>query len=409
MSTAAEFVFDPYAPGFDADPAPTYHYLLERAPVYYWERGRAYLVSKYRDILAILRDPRFSRSMRDSRHYQALPDVPEYRDYKLATEAGLFMVSTADHLRLRKLINPAFTPRGIEWLREETRLRTREALLRLPDAEVVNLAPLAELIPLQVICRLLAIPAEMEEGFLTLARNMITSITPGLDPATWDGLIRSLAPGMTDVRRLIAARREAPGSDLLSTLIHYQEDGARLSEDELLGLVMAIIVAGSDTTVHTLRYTLLNLLRNPEQLALVRAEPQLARAAMEETLRFDSFGKLSISCYPLEDVEIRGVKLEKGVTVLPMMPAGGRDPEVFVRADEFDIRRPDLAEAHNFGIGPHTCLGVHLARLEAEVVLPVVLEHFEEMSLAGAPQFGPHPLFRLMTDLPVRVRRAAAS
>ena len=409
MSTATQFVFDPYSPGFDADPAPTYRYLLEHEPVYYWQQGGGYLVSKYRDILAILRDPRFSRSLRDSRHYRPLPDIPEYHDYKVALENGLQMVSPADHMRQRRLLNPALTPKAVDWLREETRARTLEALARLPDGEVINFAPLVELIPLQVIRRLLAIPAEYEDGFLQFARGTLESITPGLEPARFDAVVRGLAPHFTEIRRVIAARREVPGDDLLSAMIHATDEGARISEDELLGLVATLIAAGSDTTVHTLRFTLLNLLRHPEQLELVRRDPSLARAAMEETLRYDLFSKLGAVLYAREDVEIRGVKIEKGATVLPLTPAGGRDPEVFARPDEFDIRRADLPEAHNFGVGPHTCLGVHLARLEAEVVLPIVLGYFEELSLAGEPRFQPHPFFRVMAELPVRVRRRAAA
>lgn len=177
---------------------------------------------------------------------------------------------------------------------------------------------------------------------------------------------------------------------------------ARLSEPELIGLVESIIIGGADTTVHTLRFMLHNLLRAPAQRALVEADPTLARAAMEETLRFDHFNKFGTPAYALTDLEIGGVHITNGQTLLPMRAAGSRDPKVFTRPDQFDLERPDLEATHNFGLGPHTCLGAHLARLEAEVVVPTILQHLPGMQLAGPPEFTPHLFFRVMHHLPVR-------
>lgn len=404
VASPDNFVFNPYAPGFDEDPAPVYHHLLAHAPVHWWERGRAFVISKHADISALQKDPRFSRSPRDGRYYQPLPDIPEYSEFRVANDHSVQVVGQADHLRLRRLVNSAFSPRAVEWLREHTREVTERALAQLPDDAVINLAPLADYIPLRVIGRLLAIPAEREDTFLAFARMRVELVSPALTPERRDELIRALGPGYADIRALIAERRANPGSDLLSVLIHHEEEGLRLSEPELLGLVSAIITGGSDTTVHTLRFLFLDLLEHPEQLALVRADPTLARAAMEESLRYNLFSRFGAPAYALEDVTIRGVLVERGQTVIPMTGAGGRDPEVFERPDEFDVGRRDLARAHNFGLGPHTCLGIHMARLEGEVVLPLVLARFPEMSLAGRPRFSPHAFFRVMSDLPVRVR-----
>lgn len=409
MTTAApaeSFVFNPYAPGFDADPSPTYRHLLAHAPMYWWERGRAFILSRHADITALMKDPRFSRSPRDGRFYQPLPDVPEYREFRVANDHSIQVVSPADHLRLRRLVNSAFSPRAVEWLREQTRDVTLNALAQLPNDEVVNLAPLADYIPLRVIGRLLAIPDELEDAFLNFARTRIELVSPTLTPESRDRLLRAIGPGYQDIRALIAERRQRPGGDLLSTLIHHEEEGTRLSEPELLGLVSAIITGGSDTTVHTLRFLLLDLLEHPEQLARVRQDPSLARVAMEESLRFNLFSRFGSPAYALEDVTLCGVKVERGQTVIPLTGAAGRDPAAFERPDEFDIDRPDLGRAHNFGLGPHTCLGIHLARLEGEVVLPTLLEHFPVMTLAGPPMFTMHPFFRVMSDLPVRVRPA---
>lgn len=403
------FVFNPYAPEFEADPATTYRHLQEHAPVYYWERGRVFLLSKYEDVLAAMKDPRFSRSARDGLHYQPLPSSPEYEDHRQSTEHGLFMVTPADHLRLRRLINPAFSPKAVEWLRGKIVEVTRQALDELPDDEVVDLAPLANNIPMRVIGKLLAVPAEFEPGFLEFGRIRLQLISPIMPTEQRDALVRGLAPGYKEFRRLIAERRQSPGEDLLSTLIHHEEEGVKLSEPELLGLVEALIVAGTDTTGHTLRFLLLDLMRNPEQLARVRADPSRARDAMEESLRFDKFNRFGVPIYALEDVTIRGVTIGKGQMVMPLTGAMGHDPEVFERPGQFDIDRPDLGEIRNFGAGPHACLGLHLARLEFEIILPMILERFAEMSLAGPPEYHPHAYFRVIGRLPIRVRRAAAT
>ncbi len=396
------FVFNPFVEGFDEDPAPVYRELRARAPVYFWPLAEAYLVSRYQDVLAVLKDPRLSRSHRDNARYQPLPEVPEYQEYRSATENGLFQVKPADHLRLRRLVNPGFSPRAIERLRGQIRAITLAAVAGLPSTERVDLAPMVDDIPLRVIGRLLAIPAAMEPGFLGFARARLLLINPALSFEERDELIRGLAPGYRDIRALLAERRQRPGDDLLSNLIHIEEEGGRLSEAELIGMVESIIIGGADTTVHTLRFMLLNLLRNPEQLARVRADPSLARAAMEETLRFDHFNKFGTPSFALEDLTIGDVPIAKGSTVIPMKGAGSRDPEVFARPDEFDLARADLGEAHNFGLGPHSCLGAHLARLEAEVVIPTILEQLPGMTLAGPPEFTPHLFFRVMSSLPVR-------
>ena len=397
-----EFVFDPFIEGFDADPAPVYRELRARAPVYWWPLAEAYLVSRYQDILALAKDPRLSRSHRDGARWQPLPERPEYAEYRSATENGLFQVAPADHLRLRRLSNPGFSPRAIERLRGPIEALTLAALAALPDDEVVDLAAMVDDIPLRVIGHLLAIPAAMEPGFLAFARARLLLINPALTADERDEIVAGLAPGYREIRALLAERRQRPGDDFLSTLIHLEEAGGRLSEAELIGVVESIIIGGADTTVHTLRFMLLDLLRHPAQLARVRADPGLARAAMEETLRFDHFNKFGTPYYARTDLTIGGVDIARGSTVIPMKGAGSRDPEVFSRPDEFDIERPDLDRAHNFGLGPHSCLGAHLARLEAEVVVPTILAALPNMTLAGPPEFTPHLFFRVMSRLPVR-------
>ncbi|MBK9753145.1 MAG: cytochrome P450 [Nannocystis sp.] len=146
--TPDSFVYNPYAPSYDADPTPVYRTLREHHPVYRWERGRAFILSRYQDVVALMKDPRFSRSVKAFRYYQPIPDLPEYADFRSASEHSILMAVPADHLRLRRLINPAFSPKAVEWMREHTRQITREALDLLPDDEVVDLSSFTDFIPL---------------------------------------------------------------------------------------------------------------------------------------------------------------------------------------------------------------------------------------------------------------------
>jgi cytochrome P450 len=401
---AEAFAFDPFTLDHVADPTPAYRHLLLHAPVYWWERGQAWLVSRYRDAAALMLDPRLSRNVRDARRHRPLPDGPEYADFRAAAESGLFMASMADHLRLRRLVNPAFTPRGVEWLAPHIQALTEAALAGLPDAEVVDLAPVFDELPLRVISRMLAIPPDREPAFVAHARARVELLGPALPPARRDELIRGLAPGFADLRALIAERRARPGDDLLSTLAQRREDGARLSDDELLGMIQAIVVAGSETIAHALRFLLLDLLQHPDALARVRRDPGLARVAADESLRFDNHNLLGSPTYAREDVELRGVRIERGSTVIPLLGAAGRDPEVFRRPDRFDLDRLHLEDARLYGSGPHICLGIHLARLEVEVVLRTLLARHLDLVLAGPPTYAVHPFFRVMTGLPVSLR-----
>ena len=329
--TADSLVFNPYGPAFDADPAPLYRHLQEHAPVHWWDRGRAFIVSRHADVVALMKDRRFSRSPADGRDYQPIPDVPEYHDFRVASDNSLFFASAADHLRQRRLMNTAFSPRAIQWLREHTAELTRQALASLPADEVVNLAPVADYIPLRVIGRLLDIPAEREDSFLAFAQARIALLSPGLPPAYRDQQLRLTAAGYTELKQLIAERRERPGDDLLSTLIHLEEEGTRVHDSELLGMVGAIVIAGSDTTVHTMRFLLLDLLQHPEVLGRVRRDPGLVRPAMEESLRYNNFNRLSAPLFALEDLNLHGVAVAKGQTVFTLTAAAGRDPAAFVQ------------------------------------------------------------------------------
>jgi cytochrome P450 len=154
--------------------------------------------------------------------------------------------------------------------------------------------------------------------------------------------------------------------------------------------------------VHLLCFATYNFLRHPDQLALVKADPSLMRGALEEVLRFDSFGKNGVPRFVTEETELGGVRLRKGQMIYPHLPAALRDPDAFPNPDTFDVRRDRVANI-SFGTGPHHCIGAALARLEGELAMGSLFARFPTLALAGEPQFAPHPFMRKMESLPLRI------
>lgn len=407
-STGDAFVFNPEDMGYTANPYPTYRHLREQAPVYWWPQGRGWVVSRYHDVVAVMRDgARFTPNMTEWEYAppydpnrKLAPQVVEF--YKLMN-AGLFQLPPGDHQRVRKLVSPAFTPRSIERMRGEVQAIVDQLLAAAggKDGHLDVVTDVAEHLPIRAISRMLDIPARYDTPFRHFGTALIDSTNPRLTP---DELAETLAPlpeGIALLHEVTEERRHHPGSDLLSTLIHAEEEGHKLSRDELVSLVAALITAGAETTVHLVCFAMNQLLLHPEDAEALRRDPSLTRNALEEVLRYDSFGKSGVGRVALEDVEIRGTLIRKRQMVIPLLPSALRDPEVFPKADTFDIRR-DHTMTVNFGSGAHFCLGAALARLEGEVAVNTMLARYPRMTLAGEARFAPHAFLRKMSTLPVR-------
>jgi cytochrome P450 enzyme len=269
-------------------------------------------------------------------------------------------------------------------------------------AEMDIVTDLAEHVPVRVIGAVLGIPERFEARFRAFAGAMVELINPWLPPEEAARALALVPEGLALLEELIAERRRARSDDLLSTLIHHEEDGERLTTEELLSLVGALVIAGAETTTHLISFAVWNLLRHPDQLALVRAEPALLRNAIEEVLRFDSFGKLGNPRYALEPYPLGDVTLRPGQMIIALLPAALRDPSAFPDPDRFDVRR-DITRSTAFGSGPHYCMGAALARLEGEVVIDRLLRAFPRLALAAPPTYAPHVSMRCMSRLPVRL------
>jgi cytochrome P450 enzyme len=403
MGDVGAVEFHPEDPAYIEDPYPTYRRLREEAPRYHWAVADAWIVSRYEEVVAVMRDPRLTLSRAAWEHAPRPAEGATPDAFQRLMSRMLFQLSERDHTRVRKLASPAFTPRAVEAMRGRTERIVDDLLARCEGrAEIDVMADLAAHVPVRVIGAVLGIPAHFEASFRAFAAAMVELINPWLPPEEAARALAVIPEGLALLEELVAERRRARSDDLLSTLIHHEEDGERLTTEELLSLVGAIVIAGAETTTHLIAFAVWNLLRHPDQLALLRAEPDLLRNAIEEVLRFDSFGKLGNPRYALEPYPLGDVTLRPGQMIIALLPAALRDPSVFPDPDRFDMRR-DTLRSTTFGSGAHFCMGAALARLEGEVAVGRLLRAFPRLALAGPPTYAPHVSMRCMARLPVRL------
>jgi cytochrome P450 enzyme len=379
------FHFDPSAAGFDVDPFPTYAYLREHEPVFWWPEQQGWIVTRYDDVVMLLKDPRFSVEFR----YYGPDELPDdqLNAHQLLTRYGMFWMSDENHDRVRATVAPLFGARSVAALRPQIQGVVDDILRGTKGCTEFDIVKDFVLgYPAQAITTLLGISGERHTEFLRFASSILDAFYPPIDAAGYDERISYLPQGVTLVGDLIEQDRLHPRGGLLTKLINARRDGRGLSRKELLGMVAVIISAGSEPTRHLVSFTLYNLLRHPDQLRILRAEPHLLGNAVSEVGRYDSMGKLNFPRFPRQDVKIHGVTVRAGQPVYGVFASAQRDPAVFPDPDRFDIRR-DLRRSLLWSQGPHNCLGHALAQLIVEVAVETFLRRFPRVRLRGGPVY----------------------
>jgi hypothetical protein len=305
----------------------------------------------------------------------------------------MFSQDPPEHTRLRQLVSRAFTPRAVAARRPDIRARAEEILLpALEEGRLDVQGDLGHRLPLAVVSDLLGVPEPDRAVFGEWTATLGLAFGSGADPTVRARVEQALADLDGYVAGLIAQRRAAPGDDLLSALIAAEEDGDRLSSDELVALVENLLFAGHDTTRGALAVMGVLLARHPDQYRVVVDEPERRTVAADEVLRYEpiSFGTARLAA---AETEVAGVRIPAGSPLSLNLVAACRDPRRFDHPDTFDVTR-DEARSPAFGAGIHYCLGAALARAELEEAMGVLADHVTSLHLESEPRWVPFASIR---------------
>ncbi|WP_290051014.1 cytochrome P450 family protein [Amycolatopsis solani] len=332
--------------------------------------GPFWALTRYAEARAMLADPRFEVR---SESFMRPPGIPEHCLEYMKTMSEQ---DGPEHLRLRRLVAPAFTPKRAAQLRPRLAAITGKLLDALPahaeDGVVDLVAHFARPLPMDVICELAGIPDADRPRWREYGAAVASGIGPDFSAA-----IPAIIEG---AKEAVARSRAEPGDDLIGDLVRAQDDD-RLTDTELVTLVWHLVLAGQ-TPVNLVANAVEALLRHPDQLKLLRADPALWPGAVEELMRFCSPQLLTTPRFAREDVEIDGELVRAGERVTAAMVAADRDPRVFDGADRLDVTRQGPAQL-GFSHGPHFCLGASIARVETEVALSMLFDRYPGLTLAG--------------------------
>jgi cytochrome P450 len=396
---------DLFDAAFKADPYPTYAELRSTAPVHRTTLpdGRSvWLVTRYEDVLAIFKDKRFVKDWRKVMTPEQLAQVPPIPEVMKPLSQNMLDTDPPDHERLRALVSKAFTPKLIERMRPRVQAKADVLLDAVEDRGRMDLIDdYAFPLPIIVIAELLGVSSEDRNKF----REWSDAAVSG--NATKEYLEEVLIPHMqafTDyLRALFKEKHKHPTEDLISALVRAEEAGEKLNEDELLGMVFLLLVAGHETTVNLIGNGVLALLQHPDQLQRLRGEPSLIKPAVEELLRYDGPVETSTERFAKEDVVIGGTVIPRGEMVQVVLAAADRDPERFRDPDALDITRADNRHLA-FGKGIHHCLGAPLARMEGQIAIGTLFRRMPELRLKEPPEslaWRPGMVLRGLQSLPV--------
>ena len=395
-------LFNPLSPEFIRDPYPFYQQLRDNDPMHVTPFGSV-LASRHAEASLVLRDKRFGKDFVDRSIRRYGPEIMQEPVFRSMSH-WMLQQDPPDHTRLRGLVVKAFTARRVEDMRPRIQQivdRTLDEVI--PHGRMDLIEDFAFKLPVTVICDMLGIPEEHREAFYRSSREGGRLLDPvPLSKAEIAEGNAGNAVSTAYFQHLFELRRKHPGDDLTTQLLQAEEDGAKLSHEELTANIILLFGAGHETTVNLIGNGLLALHRNPDQLALLKARPELITNAIEEFLRYDSSVQLT-GRVALEDIEdLGGRRIPKGEAVLCLLGSANRDPAVYPDAPEqLDITRANVKPL-SFGGGIHHCLGAQLARIESEVAIGTLLRRLPELKLDDPdnPEWRPTFVLRGLKRLP---------
>ena len=366
------------SPRFKANPYPIYARLRTEAPVYrakvaFWLPA-IWIVTRYDDVVSVLKDPRFSKD-----YIQAYPWIPPS---VRAMFRNLLSIDPPDHTRLRSLVQKAFTPGLIGGLRDRIQAICDELLDRCAGSgdRIELIRDYALPVPLTIIADLLGIPVKDRSRFGPWTKK-VAAASASASLSVFVRALPALASVSRYIRGLVTQRRASPQDDLMTALVRAEESGDRLTEDEIVSMVILLLLAGHETTVHLIATGALTLMQHPEQRMRMQETPELRASGVDEILRYTSPVEFATPRITLEDVTIGAVTIPRGELVGVSLGSANHDESQFPSPEKFDVaREPNRHIA--FGMGSHFCLGAALARLEGEIALTTLFRRFPDLRLA---------------------------
>ena len=385
-------------PTFQADPYPVLERLRRLDPVHHDTVLNRYVLTRHHDVEELLFDRSLSVDPR-----KAAPGTFEamfvFADRD--RQPSMLFSDPPYHARLRGLVSKAFTARSVE----QQRPRIQEIVDELLDAmdaacEIDLIESFAGPLPTILIAEMLGVDPADRADFKRWSDLGVMNFNPLLTPEERELVIEASAALDAYLRRAVEERREKPRDDLITKLVHAEEGGDQLSDDEIVTMCSLLLAAGNLTTTDLIGNGVLALLQNPDELRKLQDDPSLIKNAVEEMLRYDSPVIMS-GRTPLDDAVIAGREISAGQSVTPILGAANRDPAVYAEPERFDITRANTSH-HSFGGGVHYCLGAPLARAEAQMAVGTMVRRFPKMQLGDSPlEWRRVPGFRGLKRLPM--------
>lgn len=386
------------------EPYEYFGHLRETDPVHRNEKWGGWVVTRYDDVRQCLQDDEhLSVEVEADRLRNSPLDLPETTNM---FPKWVFYLDPPDHTELRRIIGEAFNPEMIAEQRDKVETVTEtlvEDIKQRDSDEVELIKEFAYPLPVRVITRIMGLSLDDEETLGEWSSNIALTLFHHYNAENrHQKTEESIREFSKYVRDIVRQRKQEPQDDLISYLNQAEADGDTLTEDEVVASVIGLLFAGHETTTKLLSNGVLELLRHPDQLKLLRDNPSLAPKAVEEILRYHGPSK-SLTRGVKKDFELHGDQIQSGERVLLSLAAANRDPRKFDGPDQFDITRGSM-EHLAFGHGTHHCLGAPLARLEARVAFPAFVRAFPDMELATEEvEWTQSPLVRGPEELRLRV------
>ena len=374
--------FNPTNATLRSDPYPFYAELRRKDPFHRSRNADGWVLSRYADILEVLRDTSYSADERNHQRFDQMVRRIHRAGLRQPYEGdrgSMLRMDPPTHTRLRGLVAKAFTPRAVERMRPRIESILKDLLESRPAKGPMELVTeLASPLPVRVIAEMLGIPPEDHARFRDWSSELVRSLG---EAKLEDFQAAERANDQLEkyFEAIIEARRRAPKDDLISALVQAEDAGDRLKRPEMLSTLSLLLVAGNETTTNLISNATLALLRNPEQLEQLRESPERVPAAIEELLRYDSPVQMT-SRIATEDRVLRGHAIKKGQQLVLLLGSANRDPDVFPEPDRLDLARADVRHL-SFSHGIHFCLGAQLARLEASLALQGLITRFPKFTL----------------------------